>query len=379
MTGVRMKTSPLTLLAITAFAVLAFHGCSGKEAPNGQAKGAQAKEAQAIKITTAAIEGRSVERTAGWDEVIVSNEASGTVREIRKDLGDRVRKGDVLAVLDQREARLSLDQARAAHQTALKALEREKATLEEAKTIHRRYEELFKREMVSASQYDDVKTKLEVASSQFNQAESGIEEAAAKLALAGKRLADTIIKSPIDATVSRRAISAGEYLKDKTDAFTVVSTATLKFKGTVAEASAPMVAIGQEVRINVEAFKDKVFSGKLTRISPAVDVRTRTLELEASVPNAKGALKPGFFARGVISTHREGNVAFVPESAVYSFIGINKVFVIENGVAREKTVQVGAKDGGMLEVKGEALKPGLKVAASNLPNLFDGAKVAKED
>jgi len=373
--------STLVLIALVALSV---QGCSKKEtqAPNRQAAAPAAKEARELKVSTASIEGRTVERTieaigtlAGWDEVVISSEAAGTVREIKADLGDRVRKGQALAVLDQREARLGFEQARAAHQTSLKVLEREKATLEEAKKNHTRYEELFKREMVSASQYDDMRTRLDVATAQFHQAESGVAEAEARLSLSEKRLSDTVIKSPIDGEVSRKVLSAGEYINEKAQAFTVVSTGTLKFKGTVAEASAPKVRAGQEVLVTVEAFKGRAFKGRLTRISPSVDVRTRTLEVEASVPNQNGTLKPGFFARGMISAQKEGNVAFVPESAVYSFIGINKVFVIEGQTAKERMVAVGANDKGFVEISGEGIKPGQTVATSNLANLFEGAVI----
>ncbi len=370
--------SALTLTAVLA--VLSMQGCSGKEAPKGAAGVPAVKEAKELKVGIAAVEDRTVERNieatgtlAGWEEVTVSSEAAGTVKEIKADLGDRVKGGEVLAVLDQREASLGFDQASAAHQTSLKVLEREKATLEEAKHNHERYEELFKREMVSASQYDDMRTRLDVASAQFHQAESGVAEAAARLALAEKRLADTVIKSPIEGEVSTRAISAGEYVSEKAQAFIVVSTATLKFKGTVAEASVPRVKAGQDLIITVEAFRDRTFKGRLTRISPSVDVRTRTLEVEASVPNPQGVLKPGFFARGLISVQKESGVAFVPEAAVYSFIGINKVFIIDGQTARERMVSVGAKDGALVEIKGAGVKPGQNVATSNLADLYEGA------
>lgn len=372
---------------LMAIAALSIQGCSKKEAapPQGKAGAPQARESKALTVTTASVEGRTVERSieaigtlAGWDEVVISSEAAGTVREIKADLGDRVKKGQALALLDQREAKLAHEQARAAHQTSLKVLEREKATLEEARKNHERYEELYKREMVSASQYDDMRTRHDVASAQFHQAESGVAEAEARLSLSEKRLADTIIKSPIDGEVSRRVISAGEYINEKAQAFTVVSTGTLKFKGTVAEASAPRVKAGQDVLVAVEAFRDKVFKGRLTRISPSVDVRTRTLEVEASVPNQNGVLKPGFFARGLISAQKEANVAFVPEAAVYSFIGINKVFIIDGNSARERMVAVGAKEQGFVEISGEGIEPGQKVATSNLANLFEGAAITTQ-
>lgn len=369
-----------------AIAVFSLQGCSGKEAPKGQAPDGPQKKAEAVKISSGMIEAWTIERTveatgtlSGWDETVVSAEAPGKVVEIRADLGDRVRKGDILAILDRTEAALILDQARAAHETSLKALLREQARLEEARTNHGRYEELFKREMVSAAQYDDMRTRLDVASAQFHQAGAASEEASARLRLAEKRLADTSIRTPMDGEVAKRAISEGEYINDKAEAFTIVSTGTLKFRGTVSETSAPMVKPGQTVRVSVEAYRDRAFNGKVMRVSPSVDAKTRTLEVEASLPNPGGELKPGFFARAIISTGRESGVAFAPEGAVYSFIGVNKVFLVEDGKALERTVTIGTEDNGMVEIKGQDIAPGRKVATSNLPGLFDGAQVEVKD
>ncbi len=376
-----------SLFISAAISVISLQGCSGGEAPKVEAPNEVQTEAGAINISVGTIEARTVERTveatgtlSGWDEAVVSAETPGKVAEIKADLGDSVRKGDILAVLDRTEAALLLDQARAAHQMSLKALLREKANLDEARTNHGRYEELFKREMVPASQYDDMKTRLEVAAAQFHQAEAASEEAAARLRLAEKRLSDTSIRSPIDGEVANRSVSEGEYINDKAEAFTVVSTDTLKFRGTVSEISAPAVMPGQPVRISVEAYKGRAFEGKVTRVSPTVDPRTRTLGVEASIPNPANELRPGFFAKGVISIGREPGAAFAPEGAVYSFIGINKVFLVEEGgKVMERTVALGPRDGGMVEIRGGDIAPGRRVATSNLPDLFDGAKVVVGD
>lgn len=375
------------VFSIALLAALPIQGCSKKDAASAKppANGA-AKAPAVLNITTAKVEGRTVERSveatgtlAPRDEVIVSSEIAGTVGKIKADLGDRVHAGDALAVLDQREASLNLEQAKAAHATSLRALEREKAKLEDANANFKRYDELFKKGMVSASQFDNIRTGRDVAEAQLHEAEARIEEAQARLELSKKRMNDTVIKAPITGEVSKRFINIGESVKDKSQMFTVVSTGTLKFRGTVAETSVPRIRPGQEVLVTVEAFKDKTFKGRLTRISPALDVQTRTLEIEAEVPNKNGVLKPGFFARGVILTQKEKDVPFVPEQAVYSFVGINKVFVISNGTAKEFGVKRGVKEGQLVELMDAGVKPGDIVATSNLQNLYDGAKVTVQD
>jgi len=365
-------------------AALPLFGCSKKEAP-ATVPVAAAKQA-ALAVTTTRVESRTVERSveatgtlAAWDEVIVSSEIQGTVSKIKADLGDRVKAGDALAILDQREASLNLEQAKAAHQSALRALDREKAKLEDANANFKRYEELFKKGMVSVSQFDNIRTGRDVAEAQLHESEARVEEASARHDLAKKRMSDTVVKAPISGEVSRRFVSTGESIKEKSQLFTVVSTGTLKFRGTVAESAVPRIRTGQQVLVTVEAFKDKTFKGRLTRISPALDTQTRTLEIEAEVPNAGGVLKPGFFARGLVLTQKENGVPFVPEEAVYSFVGINKVFVVNGDTAKELSVTMGVKDGQMIEISGAPLKSGDIVAASNLQNLYDGAKVTVQD
>jgi len=372
------------VFSVLMLAALPLFGCSKKEAP-ATVPVAAAKQA-ALAVTTTRVESRTVERSveatgtlAAWDEVIVSSEIQGTVSKIKADLGDRVKAGDALAILDQREASLNLEQAKAAHQSALRALDREKAKLEDANANFKRYEELFKKGMVSVSQFDNIRTGRDVAEAQLHESEARVEEASARHDLAKKRMSDTVVKAPISGEVSRRFVSTGESIKEKSQLFTVVSTGTLKFRGTVAESAVPRIRTGQQVLVTVEAFKDKTFKGRLTRISPALDTQTRTLEIEAEVPNAGGVLKPGFFARGLVLTQKENGVPFVPEEAVYSFVGINKVFVVNGDTAKELSVTMGVKDGQMIEISGAPLKSGDIVAASNLQNLYDGAKVTVQD
>lgn len=378
-----MRTYLNTTLALLTALTLA--GCSGGEGKKPEAKAPENAEKSApaaLGVKTASVVGRSVERQVEalgtlhpWDEITVSSEVYGTIEKISFDLGDRVKAGDTLAVLDQRETKLNLADSEAAHSTNIKTLEKAKARFIDAKTTLKRYDELIRDGMVSVSQYDTAKTQYDVAEAEMKEAEARIQQSAARVSIAKKRLSDTFIKAPISGEVKKRFNSAGEVVDNKTKLFTVVNTDTLKFRGTVAEASVPDIRKGQEVVIQVEAFKDRSFSGKVTRLSPSVDAETRTLEIEATVPNKSGVLKPGFFARGVILTKKDENIAFVPESAVYSFVGINKVFVIADGKANERIVKTGVREGGMVEVIG-GLKPGDIVAQTNLPNLYDGVAVA---
>lgn len=370
----------ISVASASFFCLILSFGCS-KDASKPGSDGSQ-KTSKAQNVSTLQVEGRTVVRSveatgtlAAGDEAVVSNEGPGTVGRIAADLGDHVKTGGTLAVLDQREARLALAEAEAALATNAKTVEKENARYVDAKTSLDRYEELFKKEMVSQSQYDTVKTQFDVAFAQYKEAQSRYKQSEAHIGLARKRVSDTTIVSPIDGVVKKRFVSQGEALRDRTPMFMVVSAGPLKFRGTVAEPSVPDVKTGQKVTIIIDAFRDADFSGTLSRVSPALNVDTRTLDVEAIVPNPDGLLKPGYFAKGIILTRQDEAVPFVPESAIYSFVGINKVFLIDKGVVRERMVKIGRKDGAMTEIIGD-IKPGDTIASSGLAALYDGAPVA---
>ena len=171
-----------------------------------------------------------------------------------------------------------------------------------------------------------------------------------------------------------RHVNPGEVLNGNTPVFTIVQSDPLKWTGTVAEHAALQVRSGQIVRLRADTVPGRTFDGEVIRVSPAVDVTSRTALLEARVPNRQGLLKPGLFARGVIELRQDTGVAFVPEAAISYFAGITKVFVVADGTARERTVKLGVRRDGWIEVE-DGVKVGETVAASGLGQLRDGERV----
>jgi membrane fusion protein (multidrug efflux system) len=208
---------------------------------------------------------------------------------------------------------------------------------------------------------------VKAADAQVRQREAGLD-------LGKKRLGDTTVPSPIAGLVARRHVAVGEFVKDNTPLFTVVAIDPLKYTGTVPERFAPDLRVGQEVRLQVDAYAGRTFPGRVTRIAPVVDMQTRTLALEAQVPNRPALLKPGFFARGLVLTRQQAQAAFVPAEAVAYVVGISKVFVVADGKAAERQVKTGLREGGQVEIL-DGVKPGDVVAVSGLGQLYDGAPV----
>lgn len=384
-------------------------GCS-QEKP---AKAANPGGEPMIRITTAPVVARDVQRTveavgtlAPDEEVTVTGEVSGVVEAYMADLGDRVKKGQILLRLDQREFRLKLERAEATLQAAQKALERAKAValaasanveraeavLEDARVNLKRFEGLLAEGAVSERERDQARTQFDVAQASLRSAqaqydsdlqavknaEAAVEEARAALSLQKKALADTVIRSPIAGVVKGRFVSVGEFIVgggiQATKLFAVVRDHPLKLKAQVPERFAGEVKVGQGVQVEVEAYPGRTFQGRVTRVGPAVEEETRTFPIEAEVPNQRGLLKPGSFAKAKILIRREQEVPFIPEQALYYFVGITKVFVVTNGTVQERQVKTGLRENGMVEIV-EGVKVGEWVATSSLAQLFDGARV----
>jgi RND family efflux transporter MFP subunit len=371
-------SSPTLLLTLIGGFFLLFIGCTRGKPSEATT---QEQTEQAISVTTKAVETRELRRTVemvgtlnGWEEVTISNEMAGTIEKILVDLGDRIKKGQLLIRFDQREAQLAQAQAEANLEAAKKALAQAQAEWRDADVNLKRIKELHSEGVIATSQLDVAQSRFDAVEAQVRAREADLDRFRALVDLAKKRLSDTEIRAPIPGEVRQRLVSTGETIKEKTPMLQLVITDPLKFQGTVPERFAPEIKPEQPIDIQVEAFTDKAFPGVIQRVSPAVDVQTRSLALEARVPNTERLLKPGFFAKGLIFIGVNPQAIFVPEEAVYSYVGITKVFVLRDGVAQEKQVKAGLRREGWVEIA-EGLQTGDIVATSSLPQLYQGAKV----
>ncbi|MGH7369073.1 MAG: efflux RND transporter periplasmic adaptor subunit [Candidatus Rokuibacteriota bacterium] len=424
------------LLAPLWVALVAGAGCSG-EPPSAVERKPAAAALRAPVVSVANVEARTLERMVdatgsllAWEEVVLNTSIAGTVARLLVDLGDRVQAGQVIAEQDPREAALAveqteagvgaardglgraqaqarasraqLQQVRESRRSLQAALNRTQAGLEETRTNLERMRKLASDALVAQREVDVARTQYETAVAQHETsqvelgqfpdrvrvaeanlesdrsairvAEADLRRREADLALARKKLTDVTLRAPITGAIARRHLNPGQYVPENTPVFTIVRTDVLKFTGTVPEYASLEVQAGQSLRIRVDPVPGRDFPGRVTRVSPAVDVTSRTVAVEAEVPNREGLLKPGLFARAAVVLRQDQQVAFVPESAVAYFAGITKVFVVTAGAAHERTVSLGVRKDGFLEVV-KGVQPGEQVATSGLAQLHEGAAV----
>ncbi len=346
-------------LFISLGVILWVTGCGQKEA--------KVVEEKTYNVQVAKVEKKSLRpavETIGslkpYEVVIVSSEVDGILHEIRVNEGASVSRGSLLAVIDDRDYRNEATRAEAAVRQA-------EATLANTRLEFQRKDALFKEELVTRQQYDDVTTRLAIA-------EADVERAKAARAMAKERLDKTRIYSPLGGFVQEKKQAAGNYVRNGTPIFTIVQNHPLKLDFTIAEKDIAKLKIGQDVMFTVETHAGKEFTGKLKTIYPALEDRTRTLQVEALVPNPENVLKPGLFAKVTLYTNVAVDTVVIPVTAIIYENTLTKVFVVEGDRAKEVKIKIGGKYGELMEVV-EGLAGGETIVIVGQRNLAGGVKL----
>jgi len=386
--------------------ILALSGGCERKSSAAKVQTKDAREA-ALPVTVVPVRTQEVQRTVELvatleanHQVTLSSEIDGQVASIAADFGDRVQQGQILAKIRETEFRFAVQQAEGSLKQTLATLGLEKvppadfdvsktslvlkakAELDDAQANLKRMKALFDEQVISAQEYDTVETRYKTAAASYKgsteQAKALLADAYAKagqLGTARKKLSDTVISAPLTGSISKRFVSAGEYVKAANQLFTLVEDDPVKLRGMIPERFSPDIKTGQVVEAKVDSFPDKVFKGKLTRISPSSDPTSRSFLIEGLVANPERRLKPGFFAHATVLTHVDPKALTVPQQALVTFAGITKVFVVQNDVTRERVVQTGVRVGTNEVEIIAGLKPGELIAVSGLTRLTDGTPV----
>lgn len=296
-----------------------------------------------------------------FEEVTVSAEIEGVIRSVKVEEGSQVSKGMLLAAIDDSDYSLEVKRADAVFKQA-------EATLENTRLEFKRKDVLYKEELVTKQQYDDVTTRLSLA-------EAEVERAKASLSLARLKLSKTKITSPLACVIKEKRVSAGDFVRNGTPLFIIIQPNPLKLRFTVPEKDVGRLRVNQEVMLRVDGFAEAEFKGRVNIVFPNVEEKTRTLQVEALVPNNNGLLKPGLFAKVILYTAGERDTIVVPVTALLYEGEKVRVFVTEGDRAKERVVKLGSKYGEFMEII-EGVKTGEKVVFMGQQNLSDGAKVS---
>jgi len=295
------------------------------------------------------------------DQTIVKGRVAGRLAEVLVREGDRVTEGQVLARFETTELQAKMNER-------LSALEAARADARWTARDRSDKETLANRNIVSQSAADQARSTAENRASMVAVAE-------AQLDVARKNLADAEVRAPFDGVVGERIANQGESLPIDGKILALLDTSHVEIAAQMPAADVIRMKVGQTAQVNLEGFGDRVFSGKITRISPTTQPGSRSIPVYVEIVDRHEALRGGLFGTGTVTVAEKGHALAVPSSAMRKDDQGEYVLIVENGTLVRKPV--GAvrtwSRGELVEVKG--LESGMTVVSAPLPGLHAGQKV----
>jgi len=364
----------------------ALNGCGRSSTDDSAGVSRPATPIRAEVLSIERVRWPTIVRTQGSlfaDEVaVVGAKVAGRIAEVHVELGDVLKAGDPLVTLDQEEFRLQVAQAEAQLQQTRAAVglrvddpveklnpensppvREAKAVWDEARARRDRARQLRSQNAGTEAELEQAVAAEQVAAAQHASAINSVNEKialigvrAAELSLARQRLADAVIPAPFDGPVEERHVAPGAFVQIGMPIVTLVRDNPLHFRGRMPERYSRRLRVGQEVRLQVEAVAQPRVA-RVTRISPTLDPLSRSLLFEARVDNADGRLWAGIFAEAEVIIDSDAETIVVPESALGEFAGVEKVWKVVDGSAREQIVLTGERRDGRVEIV-DGLAPG---------------------
>ena len=394
------------LTSISLLAILSLAACSSGTAVKAKGDGGGAEKEKAMSVSFISVEARELRRTVesvgslfAYDEVVVSSEVDGRADKVLVDVGDKVTKGQTLveiapiefklaadqqeALLEEARAKLGLaDGADLTDPTQAAGVKKAAADLANAKQKFQRTKDLADQGLLPKQTYDQDESTYKAAQATYDLAvqdvrnlQAALKERRSMTELAKKKLRDTTIVAPFNGFIKERNVTPGQYLKVQTPVMTIVNVDPMRVRLKIPEKMAAWIPVGQQVTVSVEAYPDRTFSGKISRINPSVDPQTRTFDAEALIENNQGLLKPGFFVKSTIVSNKIEQVLLVPQKALSYAYGIYKVYQVKGNKVKETEVRLGDRIGDDVEiVQGVSQGSQLAIASAD-QELKDGATV----
>lgn len=283
-----------------------------------------------------------------FEEINFAPASPGRIKKIYVEIGDRVKKGQLLVEMDKTQ----LSQAAVQYQTA--------------KTTFERVDTLYQLGSISEQQYDQTKTQYEVAKSSYEFLSE-----------------NTTMIAPINGIVTGKYFEDGELysgapntMAGKAAVLTLMQIHPMKAVVSISQTYFLKVKEGMEATITCDIFPDEVFTGSIYKVYPTIDQATRSFKTEILISNPRQKLRPGMFGKIEINLGM-AKALVVPAIAVLKQEGTNNryVFLNENGTAKRVDVTPGRRFDDLIEITGEGIEEGAELVVEGQANLLNGTKV----
>ncbi len=316
-------------------------------------KSALARERPPVNIVTLTINSQEINdkislpgNIEAWTDLTLLAKVSGTVEKLLVKEGDRVQKGDLLAVIEDTDYRIRLERAKAAYTLASNEFRRDK--------------EIYAKGVIPAAEFDAKKTAMETARADLNDAELQYSRCQ--------------IISPLDGIVRRLDAKTGLLLSVGDPVAQIIEIDRVKAVIGIPESDVSAVRKLKEVTLVIHALEDRKFVGKKLFLSPSPNSAARLYDLELSIDNGDGEILPGMFVRADIVKRTVENALVIPFYSVISRNDEQYVFVEKDNVVSRRRVRLGIMEGWMVEVL-DGLSEGEKLVLEGHRDVEHGQKV----
>jgi len=303
--------------------------------------------------------------------VDVVPKVSGRIETVAVRLGDPVRRGQLLATLEDRELREQLRQTEASLEVSRATIRQRDADLKNSQSNLERSRNLFARNLIARQALDDAEARNDAALAQVDLARAQAAQSSARLEELRINLSNTRILSPVDGFVGSRRLDPGAFVGTNSSFLSVVDIHFVRLVANLVEKDIRRIVVDMPAQVEVDAYPGEVFQGRVARLAPVLDPATRTAEMEVEVPNPQSRLKPGMYARVQFVVAERADALTVPRNALVDVEGTRGVFVVDGKTARFTPVQTGIVDGEAVEIK-EGLADNTPVITLGSASLRDG-------
>jgi RND family efflux transporter MFP subunit len=256
----------------------------------------------------------------------IASQMMGNILEVRVHEGDRVSRGQVLAVIDDAQPRAGLDQATAAQTAAQQEITASESDSHLAETTLKRYQDLYEKKSVSPQEFDEVKARFQGAQAHLDMSRASQVQAQAALARARTSLEYSRVRAPFDGVVTAKQVDTGTLTSPGMPLFTLEDPRRYRLEATVDEGDIASVRIGQTIAARIDAL-DAELAGRVAQIVPAADSATRSFLIKIDLPTDQ-RLRSGLFGRARILRGEKTNI-LVPRSAIVSRGQLQAVYVLD--------------------------------------------------
>ena len=279
----------------------------------------------------------------------LASQVMGNLVEVRVREGDRVQRGQVLAVIDDNQARVALDRANAVDAASGQTLAAANSELALAESTLKRFQTLFEKKSVSAQEFDEVKTRQQAALARRDMARADQEQAKAAIAQSTNALEYTRIRAPFNGVITEKKVDSGTLASPGMPIFTLEDTRRYRLEASINESDLALVRIGQPVPVLVDALGADPLPGKVVQIVPAADPGSHSFLIKVELP-ADSRLRSGIFARAQFS-HGDRRALLIPQTAVLERGQMQGVFLLDqNKIAALHYITLGKPAHDQIEV-----------------------------